>query len=465
MRPAAPLLFPLLALGAPFALAGAGEKMLREFQEAEQIYPDDRWQRYVQAIGDRLVAQSQDRGRQYHFHILEGEQVNAFTPGGGYVFISRGLLAYMQSEDQLAAVIGHEIGHVLARHVGKKKATHLAGKTLGIVAAIVTQRPELRRDVATPFTNLLISGHGRERELEADRIGAELLAKAGYDPNAIIDAVWVMKDQQQFAKQVAHKQVPYHGLFASHPRNDLRLHEAVAHARSFQAREAAAPVDDFWALMDGLAYGDEAAAGLVRDGSFYHSGLRIVVRFPDDWAVSVLVSRNRVRAKAPGGAGDGDVTVAYHAKPKRGSPRKFVTDVLKRADLIGGEELRIGGQPAFIGELETSETGFALQLIGVIYHGRRAYLFKGTCGPDGDADRFRQAFREILEGLRVMTAQDMQTANARRVRVKIAEPGQTYAGLAQQSALGQHAQETLRLLNADYPNGEPRPGDPIKVVE
>ena len=459
---AAPL-WSLLALAAAPAFAGAGEKMLREFQEEDQIYPDERWQEYVRAIGERLLAHSRDRGREYHFYVLEGETINAFTPGGGYVFISRGLLAYMQSEDQLAAVIGHEIGHVLERHVGKMKATNLAGKALGIVAAIATQRPELQRDVADPFTSLLITGHGRERELDADRIGAELLAKAGYDPNAIIDVVWVMKDQQLFSKQVAGKQVPYHGLFASHPRNDLRLHEAVNYARSFQAPQAADPVGDFWALVDGLAYGDEAAGGLVRDGNFYHTGLRIVLRLPEDW--SATVGRSQVRAKAPGGSGDGAVTLAYHAKPRRASPRGFVTDVLKRADLIGGEELEIGGQPAFIGELESGDSDLALQLIGVLYRGKRAYLFKGRCGPDADVEQFRREFREMLEGLRAMTAQDVQHANTRRVRVRIAEPGLTYADLAKQSALPEHAEQTLRLLNADYPNGEPRPGDPVKVVE
>ena len=466
------------ALCALFALAGrpihagTGEKMYREFVENGQVYADERWQKYVQAIGDRLVAQSPHRGKPYRFCVLDGDQVNAFTPGDYHVFISRGLLAFMGSEDELAAVIGHEIAHVVERHVAKSKATSYASRAVGLIAAIVTQRPELRRDVETPFANLLMSGHGRERELDSDRLGAEYMARAGYDPDAIIRVLSTLADHKVFAKKVAGKMVPYHGLFASHPKDDLRLHEVIDHARRMVPDELAEPVGDFWAMIDGLAFGDEAAGGLVRDASFYHTGLRIVVKFPKEWKVKA--NRTRVRAQAPGGDAEGFVTVTPHAKPKRMSPKKYVTTVLKRDDLLGGAELEIDGMDAFIGEIDVGESNVQLQLIAVLYRGRTAYVFKGECGANGDPQRFRKKFRDIVEGLRGMTPDDVQIANRHRVRVIVAEPGQTYAELAQESALREHPEEMLRLLNADYcaacvggaePDVGPRPGNYIKVVE
>lgn len=467
----------LLLGGAAPAWGGAGEKMLKEFQENGSLYADERWQRYVQDIGERLLASAPARGADYsfrslgrsaeggsgfHFYVTDSEQVNAFTPGDTYVFVSRGLLPFMQSEEQLAAVIGHEIGHVVGRHMAKRRLANVTGKALGVAAQWLTMRPELRRDVSDPLTNLLLSGHGREMELEADRIGGELMAYAGYNPDAIIDAVWVLKDQQMFAKKVALKRVSYHGVFASHPRADLRLHQAVSYARSLASGEMAEPTGDFWELMDGLAYGDEAAGGVVRDGSFYHSGLRVVVGFPDGWVLSA--NRARVLGQAPGGRVEGFVTVAHHAQVKRTSPRRYVTKVLKRDDLLHGEDLEIDGQQAFIGELDTGESNVQLQLIGVLYRGKNVFLFKGECGEKGDPARFREQFRSTMEGLRGMTPEDAGVANTRRVAVLTATPGMTYAKLAQDTTLREHAVETLRLLNADYPNGEPRPGDYIKVV-
>ena len=260
----------MAALASP-AWGGAGEKMYHEFREKGQIYPDERWQRYLQDIGERLLASAPKRGKnfsfgspegderaqRYRFLLLDSDQVNAFTAGDPYIFIHRGMLAFMNSEDALAAVLGHEIGHVVGRHIAKRRMADLTGKALGIAAAWLTMRPELRHDVADPLTGLLLSGHGRDRELEADRIGAELLAYAGYNPDVIIDVVWSLKDQQMFNKKVARKRVSYHGVFATHPRNDLRLHEAVAYARGLARDEMAEPVADFWEMMDGLAFGDD----------------------------------------------------------------------------------------------------------------------------------------------------------------------------------------------------------------
>ena len=466
----------LAALGPP-AFGGAGEKMYKEFKEKGQLYADRRWQQCVQDIGERLLANAPRRGddysyrslgksatgdRRFHFHVIDSAQVNAFTPGDRYVFISRGLLPFMESEEHLAAIVGHEIGHVIGRHMAKRRLATLTGKAIGTAASWLTLRREMARDVANPLTNLLLSGHGRERELEADRIGGELMAHAGYNPETIIDAVWVLKDQQIFSKKVSRKRVSYHGVFASHPRTDLRLHEAVAYARGLAQGEMAEPTCDFWALMDGLAYGDEAAGGLVRDGSFYHTGLRIVVPFPHGWALSA--NRLQVRGQAPGGTAEGVISVAHHEYVKRTSPKKYVTHVLKRDDLLAGQELDIGDNPAFIGELDTAESNVQLQLVAVLYRGRDVFLFKGECGPNGDVERFRQEFRSVLDGFRAMTVEDARQANTRQVRVIVAEPDTTYAKLAKDTSLREHAVDTLRLLNADYPNGEPRAGDHIKVV-
>ena len=448
---------------APAANAGAGKDLYDEFVAENQLYPDERWQQYVRDIGARLLAHTPDHGKKYHFYVLDGNQVNAFATGDAYIFVSRGLLAFLNSEDQLAAVIGHEIGHVVGRHSRKRRTSEIAGKSLGMVAAFVTGRGELYRDVANPLTALITSGYGREMELEADHLGGEFMARAGYDPQAIIETVWVLKDQQVFSKQVAGKVPTYHGLFASHPRNDQRLHSAVAYARTLSSQSYAEPSGDFWELMDGLAFGDEAATGLVDDETYYHSGLRVVIEFPEGW--QVVAPKTQVIARAPGGKEEGSITVARHEFVKRKSPKEYVTDVLRRDDVMNGEELEINGAEAFIGEVDVGESDAQLQLLAVLYRRQDVFLFKAECGPEGDPAELREQFRQTLERLRQMSAEDLAVANGRRIEVIEAEPGQTYARLAERSSLASFPEDTLRLMNADYPHGEPTAGDYVKVVK
>ena len=463
MRFATPIVAALLAVSTLPASAGAGEKMYKEFLDKHELYADDRWQEYVQEVGARLLAQTPDRGKKYHFHVLDNQQVNAFATADAYIFVSRGLLAFIKSEDQLAAVVSHEIGHVVARHMRKRRVTDLAGKSLGIIAALATLRGELMRDVADPLTKLIVSGYGREMELEADRLGGEFMARAGYNPEAIIDTVWVLKDQQVFSKRVANRPVTYHGLNASHPKHDKRLHDAVAYARGMEPDELPEPVGDFWTLVDGLTYGDEASGGLVRDGRFFHRGLRVVVKFPESWRVRAPGSQ--VIGTAPGGKAEAAITFVRHEFVKRTTPAEYVEEVLKRDDVTAGEESEINGLPAYVGEIDTSESNVQAQLIAVLYRGQDVFVFRGECGPEGDPERFREQFQETLEALRPMTAADVKLANSRQIKVVVADPGTTYADLAQQTVLREHAEDMLRLLNADYPNGEPRAGDYVKIIQ
>ncbi|MEE3278837.1 MAG: hypothetical protein VX211_03520 [Pseudomonadota bacterium] len=212
-----------------------------------------------------------------------------------------------------------------------------------------------------------------------------------------------------------------------------------------------------------MAYGDEAAAGLVRGQTFYHGGLRIAVDFPDNWTVTNMPSQ--VVGKAPGGKGEAQITVARHEPVKRTSPKEYVVDVLKRDDVVSGSEIDLNGLKNYVGELEVEGSETRLALIGIVYRGKHVFLFRGEAGPNTDVDAFRSVFAETLKTLRGMTAADIQMANTRRVKVLVANPHDTYAKLARRTAIRRYPEETLRLLNGGHPNGEPRAGDFVKIVE
>ncbi|MFP5345218.1 MAG: M48 family metalloprotease, partial [Gammaproteobacteria bacterium] len=254
----------------------AAPQIIKEFGQ----YEGQALQDYVQRVGEKLAANSHRANLVYRFTVLDTADVNAFALPGGYIYITRGLLAYLDSEAELAAVLGHEIGHVTARHsVRQQSAAQAAdlGYTLGSILL-----PELRNQAAQQAFSVvggaLLSGYGREHELEADRLGAEYLARSGYDPQAIIKVIGVLKDQESFERQLAREEGRearvYHGLFATHPDNDTRLQQVVASAEQFRGGQTTeVRRDDYLRALDGLTFGDSEKEGVRRGSAFYHADL------------------------------------------------------------------------------------------------------------------------------------------------------------------------------------------------
>lgn len=443
------------------AQAGPGKKVYEGFVEQGALMDDAEWAAYVQAVGDRLIAVSPQPDSKTRFIVVDLPDVNAEAWPDGYIFIYRGLLTFMESEDQLASVLGHELGHNLAKHYSERVGSARLGSVAGWAAYIVTGVGALK-STTDALTAVMVSGYGREQELEADRIGAELLAKAGYNPYATIEIMQVLKDQETLSKLMSGGRRSYHGLFSSHPATDKRLHDIVEMSYRFQS-EVSEPVGDFWALVDGLVYGDEAIEGMVKDSTFYHSALRFVVTFPKDW--SIVNQTQRVFAQAPGGNAEGLIELSGLNFVKGQSPKEYVEKTLMRDDVLAGEEIDVNGFKTYIAPVDVTGGSAKAAWIAVLFKHETVYYFKGEAGEKGDPKAFADAFRATVESFRAMQAKDIQDATRQRVRVIEAKPGDTYRSLAQQSSFKTHGEETLRLMNGDYPVREPRPGDLIKIVQ
>jgi predicted Zn-dependent protease len=202
---------------------------------------------------------------------------------------------------------------------------------------------------------------------------------------------------------------------------------------------------------------------MVQDSTFYHSGLRFVVAFPQDWTVTN--SATQVAGRAPGGSAEGLIELERQDAVKGQSPKEYVKETLKRDDLLGGEEIEVNGFKAYVAPVDVAGGKEKAAFIAVIFKDSGVYYFKGEAGEKGDAQAFEAAFRATVTSFRAMKASDMESASKQRIRVIEAKPGDTYRSLAQQSALKSHAEATLRTLNGDYPVREPRPGDLIKIVQ
>ena len=147
------------------------------------------------------------------------------------------------------------------------------------------------------------------------------------------------------------------------------------------------------------------------------------------------------------------------------TPKEYVSQTMQRDDIVSGEELKVGDYDAYIGNVDLAKGGLKASMIAVVFKDSGVYLFKGEAGESGDAAQFEADFRTTVQSFRAMQPADLKIANNQRVKVIEARPGDTYAALAAKSSIKTYPEETLRLLNGDHPLGEPRAGNPIKIIQ
>ena len=438
-----------------------GQRYNEEVLKQYPRYADEKLQAYVQRVGERVARHSHRSQLNYRFTVVDSPDINAFALPGGYIYIHRGLLAYLNSEAELAAVLGHEVGHVTARHSVQQQSQSSAWNILGQAVAIGTGI-----GAAADLTNVLggafVRGYGRDMELEADGLGAQYLARSGYDPQAMIEVVRVLKAQEDFARDQAAQRGEaqpasgYHGLFDTHPDNDRRLQQVLGPARALATGQQEVNREVFLQHLDGLPFGDSAASGVRRGQRFYHGELGVTLGFPEGWE---LINR------ADALIGHSADQQAFIAMVLEGNPQGLSAAQLLRQ--------RAGGQ-RLVDQRELQQAGLkghsaiipgsTARRVAVLLHGARAYLFVAAVRGGASLESQDARFLEVIQSFRPITAAERKLAQPLRLRMISAKPGQQMADLARQSKLPGDAEASLRLLNNLYPVGEPRPGDRLKVV-
>jgi len=443
----------------------AHDQIVKHFGGA---YSDVALQDYVRRVGAHLAAKGDRVNLVYRFTVLDSPEVNAFALPGGYIYITRGLLAYLNSEAEMAAVLGHEIGHVTARHsVRQISGTRAAqiGYTIGSVFV-----PELRNQVGQGLFNVLgsalTSGYGREHELEADRLGAEYLARSGYDPLAMLKVLGVLKDQElyerQLAKEDGRKPRIYHGVFASHPSSDQRLQEVVGNAGSPEPSGTVHRQEDYLHYLDGMVYGDGEAAGVVRAGVFYHAALGVGFALPTGWSCENLPER--LLLHAPGRKAV--LQVAVEDLDRHMSSREFLQSRIKSISIRDEEDIRPGGLEGYSVQIESgASSSRKVERLSVVYHKDHAYLFTGISKKPDEFARYDPEFTAVVASFHALSPEEQGLAGALRIRLLNAQEGVDMTELARFSPLQGHAEEQLRLLNQLYPDGTPVPGTLLKSIQ
>jgi len=437
--------------------AKTGREMYQKMMSEGAAYDDKALQAYVSRIGQSLVASAGRHSSEFTFTVLDNPNINAFATPGGYIYVNRGLMAYLDSEAELAGVLGHEIAHVTQNHSSRQQTAGTTNSVLAAMAYVITGS----RDVAEASTmagTALVRGYGRDHELEADEHGAQYMHKTGYDADALLEVIGVLKDQEQYqrvkAKSSGEKVASYHGLYATHPRNDARLQQVIRTASELeldQDVENPAKPGEFRKLMEGLVWG-ASTQGLRAEDRYYHNKLGFTFVRPQGWTVTA----NAKAIVASSADGSASLTVTIRKQDKALTPQKVLEDNTS-GDISIGTELE---QSGLKGYTAVASNGSTSRRVAVIDYRSLSYLFEGK------ADNFvatDPTFLAIVESFRPSHPKEQKAGTPAFIHYIQVPRGATLASLAAGIRIPD-AEAQLRLLNGFYPRGEPRTGDWIKVI-
>ncbi|HEX7049295.1 MAG TPA: M48 family metalloprotease [Longimicrobiales bacterium] len=244
------------------------------------LYPDSALQAYVQRLGRELASRSERPDLPWTFRVVDDPVVNAFALPGGFIYVTRGILAHLGSEAELAAVIGHEIGHVTARHSASQMSrAMLAQLGVGAAAAFIPEVSDYA-GLANAGLGLLFLKYGREDESQADELGLRYMTAANYDPREMPGVFEMLGRVSQAA---GGGRVPE--WLSTHPAPENRYERITARVAAMPQDFGDARIerDAYLRRLDGLVFGDDPRQGFFRDGLFLHPELRFQLAFPEGW--------------------------------------------------------------------------------------------------------------------------------------------------------------------------------------
>ena len=416
---------------------------------------------YLRNLGSALATEAGLDG-QCTFTLVNSDVVNAFAVPGCYIYVTRGLMGIVNSEAELAAVLSHELGHIVARHSQRQQRRSM-WRGLGVAAVQLITGSERLTQLAGAAAGLFTLRYSRGQEFEADDLGVRYLHAAGYDPYAAVDMLGALGRQESFMLQTrgrdeARSIPPW---ARTHPLTEERTARAEATAGDTGVAPDALPENELAYLreVDGLLYGDDPEQGFVIGRAFAHPVMRIAFAAPDGFTLTN--SPQAILIEGPDG-----MRGQFAGGPLGAGGLEGYTAALLRA-LLGDAPVQAGDvQPAVVNGLPALFTSAVVQgregavpvTVAAYGAGASAYHFVvvgGSATPDPVA--------RLFASFRLISAEEAATLRPRVIRTIVAQPGDTLESLAALMA-GDNKLAHLLALNGRQPGQRVRPGEPLKVV-
>lgn len=450
-----------------------GQQQDTEIRREMGVYDDPALQRYVSDVGLNIARTSHRPNLPWSFTIVDSPAINAFALPGGYVYVTRGLLAYLDDEAELAGVLGHEIGHVTARHAAQAY-TRQAEANVGLtILSIFVPSTRPFADLGASGLGVLFLRNGRDAELEADRLGVEYGSGAGFDPTG------VPRFLATLARVDALEARGIPNWLSTHPNPGSRVTKAEPVAGKFFSGDAkTVNRDQYLEHIQGLVFGDNPKDGIVRGNEFLHPLLRIGVKFPDGWELTNAAEA--VLAKEPGTehymvlqeverplSRQGYGGQAQTANAGSQSISDIAIAAMKKAGYtaVDGSLQRINGNETYIGLYrgEAKGAGKVMMRAAHIAVGRQMYVVAGFA-PEKEFDLVDRDIQPSLQTFRQLTVQEAAQVRPNRIEFYVVRQGDSWQSIAARQGKNYVNAATLAIMNDREVSIQPQAGDRVKIV-
>ena len=444
-------------------LSEAEEMAIGQQQDAEirremGVYDDPALQRYVNDIGQELARVSHRPNLPWTFTIVDSPAINAFALPGGYIYLTRGILAYLDDEAELAGVLGHEIGHVTARHAAQAYTRQAqAGIGLTILSIFVPSTAPFA-DLGSAGLSVLFLRHGRDAELEADRLGVEYGSGAGYDPAGVPRFLATLARVDALSE----RGVP--NWLSTHPDPGSRVTKAEPVASKFVSDAAKAQNrDQYLERIQGMVFGDRVEEGIVRGNEFLHPLLRLGVKFPEGWELTN--TPQAVLAQEPG---TDHFMVLQEVEQARGRTiGETAVAAMRNAGytVVDGRIDRINGNEAHVGVYRgnAKDVGKVLMRAAHIAVGRQLYVVAGFA-PEKQFDAVDKEILPSVQTFRQLSAAEASAVRPNRLDFYVVKAGDSWQSIAARQGNNFVSAATLAIMNDHEVHMQPNPGDRVKIV-
>jgi predicted Zn-dependent protease len=444
-------------------------KILEEFGGEYKEKPD--LTAYVSSVGQFIAATSERRDVTYTFTVLNTPDVNAFAVPGGYIYTTRGLLALANNEAEMASVLGHETGHITARHTaeraGQAQQTQFGVLGATLLGAILGGQTgaDLAGGLASQYGQVRLAGYSQEQEFEADSLGVRYMKRATYDPQAAASFLAALRAQTQLEAKIAGKDpnvVDDTNMLASHPRTVDRVQRAIQEAGGAQPG-AMLERDIYLSKIDGMMFGDDPAQGVIAGAKFVHPPLRFAFEVPGGYKLVNLPTV--VAIKGPKGT-LGNLTLA---DPQ---PSGSLTAALQSYDPKGRivfdtiERLAINGMDAAtaVTRVNTKSGSANYRAVLIRHPGGKVYEFVFLSLADLGA-RYDGDFQKIAFSFRQIDGNEAAQYNRpQRIRIVTVKPGDTVPSLSRRMVVADEKEGWFRVLNGLTGGQQVQPGQKVKIV-
>lgn len=418
---------------------------------------------YILDIGLRLAFVSEMRDLPWRFTVLNSPVVNAFALPGGYVYITRGLLALANNEAEVAGVLAHEIGHVTARHGAARQSRATGIGLIGVLAGVLTGSSAVQQ-LGQQLGGLYVAGYSRDQEYEADQLGVKYLGLAGYPREAMADFLKRMDAQTEYmAGLTGNSSGGNFDFFASHPQTEDRIGRASA-----SAAENADDLDReygrsrYLGVIDGMLYGDDPKEGIIRGREFLHPELRFKFSAPEGFQ---LINSSRAVF-----AVDGKGSQMVFDLGKLNSPGQSMADYLQNVWLAKLQvpsisTTEVGGAPAAVTRLVLDRDGQKIYLTAAVIDfgaGRVARFIYQTQNPD---NTLQTRFTESYKSFRPLDATEATAIKPTLMKIETVSGNKDLnAIVASMADVTKDKMALFLLLNPTFENGVPPAGQPYKNI-